>query len=274
MSTRQQCRTVLLTGASGGLGHAIARLLAEQGDRLLLQGRNADRLEQLRCSLANPGRHRVLAADLLESAGRRELVQMCRGESGLDVLINNAGISRFALLGDLDDRELADILHTNLLVPMALTRDLLPLLQQSPAAAVINIGSTFGHIGHPGFTAYSASKAGLFGFTEALRRECADGGVRVHYLAPRAVDTELNTPAVRALNRALRNKADTPAVVALQCSNLLHKASGQRRFIGWPERFFIKINALFPGLVDSALSKKLPVIRRYAKQGELPGEAL
>lgn len=274
MGTQQQPRTVLLTGASGGLGSAIARLLAEQGDRLLLQGRNTGRLEQLRRSLASPERHRVLPVDLLDSSGRRALVQMCFEEAGLDVLINNAGISRFALLGDLDDRELTDILHTNLLVPMALTRDLLPLLQRSSVAAVINVGSAFGHIGHPGFSAYSASKAGLFGFTEALRRECADSGVRVHYLAPRAVDTELNTPAVRALNRALRNKSDTPAVVARQCADLLRKGSGQRRFIGWPERFFIKINALFPSLVDSALSKKMPVIRRYARQSEFPGEAL
>lgn len=274
MGARQKSRTVLLTGASGGLGNAIARLLAERGDRLLLQGRNVDRLEQLRRSLTDPERHRVLAADLLDSGGRRQLMQMCREEAGLDVLINNAGISRFALLGDLADRELADILHTNLLVPMTLTRDLLPLLEQSPEGAVINIGSAFGHIGHPGFTAYSASKAGLFAFTEALRRESADSGVRVHYLAPRAVDTELNTPAVRALNRALRNKSDTPAVVARQCADLLHRPSGQRRFIGWPERLFIKINALFPSLVDSALSKKLPVIRRYAKQGDLTGEVL
>jgi short-subunit dehydrogenase len=274
MAKQQQVQTVLLTGASGGIGSAIAGLLAGEGYRLLLQGRNAGRLEQLRRSLSDPDRHRVLAADLLDPEGRRELLRQCGEEGQLDVLINSAGISRFGLLGDLDDNVLTDILHTNLLVPMALARDLLPLLQQSGAPAVLNIGSAFGHIGHPGFAAYSASKAGLFGFTEALRREWADTGVRVHYLAPRAVDTELNTPAVRGLNRALRNKSDAPSVVARQCVNLLRQDSAQRRFIGWPERFFIKINALFPGLVDSALSKKMPVIRRYATQVEPTGETL
>ncbi|WP_237057132.1 SDR family oxidoreductase [Microbulbifer sediminum] len=274
MRAQKLPRTVLLTGANGGIGSAIARQLAERGDRLLLQGRDADRLEQLRLSLPNPDRHRVLVADLLDSAGRQRLLQWCGEEERLDVLVNNAGVSRFALLGDMGDEELLRVLHTNLLVPMALARDLLPLLQRSAMPAVINIGSAFGHIGHPGFTAYGASKAGLFGFTEALRRECADSGVRVHYLAPRAVDTELNTPAVRALNRALRNKSDSPASVAQRCVELLGERVGQRRFIGWPERLFIKVNALFPRVVDSALSKKMPVIRRYARQPEPTGDAL
>ncbi|WP_346837680.1 SDR family oxidoreductase [Microbulbifer sp. SAOS-129_SWC] len=267
MSAEDKTLTVLITGASGGIGGAIARLLAAQGHRLLLQGRNAERLQVLRASLPHSDSHLVLAADLLDAGLRRQLVERCAAiPGGVDVLINNAGVSTFALLADMSDAELARTLHTNLLVPMALTRDLLPLLQRSEHAAVINIGSAFGHIGHPGFAAYGASKSGLHGFTEALRRELSDSAVRVHYLAPRAVDTALNTAAVNDLNRTLGNKSDSPETVAQLCLQLLQGRASGRRFIGWPERLFIKVNALFPALVDSALAKKLPLIRQFAQQ--------
>ena len=267
MKPAKNTMTVLITGASGGIGSAIAQLLAAGGHRLLLQGRNAERLQALRASLPHSDDHLVLAADLLDADQRRQLVERCGAISGgVDALINNAGVSQFALLADMSDETLARMLHTNLLVPMALTRDLLPLLQRSERPAIVNIGSAFGHIGHPGFAAYSASKSGLHGFTESLRRELADTGVRVHYLAPRAVDTELNTAAVNALNRSLGNKADSPEKVAEQCLRLLQGRASGRRFIGWPERLFIKVNALFPAVVDSALAKKLPVIRQFAQQ--------
>lgn len=277
MSNKPHSLTVLLTGASGGIGSAIARALAEQGHRVLLQGRNVARLEQLCTSLPGGADHQVLVADLADGKQRKQLAQRCGDmPGGVDVLINNAGVSTFALLATMRDKDIADILRTNLLVPMALTRNLLPLLQKSGSAAVINIGSAFGHIGHPGFSAYGASKSGLHGFTEALRREVADAGIRVHYLAPRAVDTELNTEAVNSLNRALGNASDSPQKVAAQCLQLLQSNAGRRRFIGWPERLFIKVNALFPSLVDSALVKKMPIIRQYAQQNlEISkGEAL
>ncbi|WP_226642264.1 SDR family oxidoreductase [Microbulbifer variabilis] len=261
----QAMLTVLVTGASGGIGSAISRALAEKGHRVLLQGRNAERLQQLKAALPHSDRHQILVADLLNEAERLELVRSCEQlPGGLDALINNAGVSAFALLGETSDKELARLLHTNLLAPMALTRDLLPLLKRSQRAAIINISSAFGHIGHPGFGAYGASKAGLHGFTETLRRELLDTGIRVHYLAPRAVDTSLNSEAVNGLNHALGNKSDPPEKIAQQCLQLLHSKYGRRRFVGWPERFFIKINALFPALVDSALAKKLPLVRQFA----------
>lgn len=259
--------TVLLTGAGGGIGTAIAQTLAEDGHRLVLVGRNPGRLERLKAGLAGSDRHTTVTADLVDATHRSALVSACTAlPGGVDVLVNNAGVSTFAMLSDIGDRALGAMLHTNLLAPIALTRDLLPLLHNSESAAVINIGSAFGHIGHPGFSVYSASKFGLHGFTEALRRELSDSGIAVHYLAPRAVDTELNTEAVNNLNRALGNKSDSPERVAQQVRRLLARSGSERHFIGWPERFFIKLNALFPSLVDGALGKKMPLIRQHAKE--------
>lgn len=93
---------------------------------------------------------------------------------------------------------------------MLLTHALLPLLQRAPEAAVVNVGSAFGALGHPGFTAYCASKFGLRGFTEALARELADGKIRVLYLAPRVTATAMNDSRVEALNTALGHVVDPP----------------------------------------------------------------
>jgi short-subunit dehydrogenase len=102
-----------------------------------------------------------------------------------------------------------------------LVSDLLPLLTISSHASIINIGSTFGSIAFPDFSGYCASKFGLRGFTEGLRRELADQSILVHYLTPRALDTGMNFAAVRALNAELGNTMDPPKLVAAACHSLL-----------------------------------------------------
>ena len=112
----------------------------------------------------------------------------------------------------------------------------------------VNIGSGFGSIGFAGYSGYSASKFALRGFTEALRRELADSSVRVGYLAPRATVTDMNSEQVVAMNKELGNKMDTPESVAEEFLSLL-KSDQTERYIGWPERFFVKLNSLLPGVV-------------------------
>ena len=151
---------------------------------------------------------------------------------------------------------------------MLLVQALLPLLHREPQAAVVNIGSTFGSIGHPGFSAYCASKFGLRGFSEALARELADTGIVVSYLAPRATQTDLNSAAVVDFNHAAGNAVDPPAVVAAAVLDMLR--TGQtRRWLGWPERFFAWLNQAFPSLVDRALRSQLGLIKSHAKPKEI-----
>lgn len=254
-------RQVLLTGATGGIGWAIAEQLAAAGAHLLLLGRNEEKLRQLQQALL--GEHRYLVADLNTSDGRAATEQACR-ERGLDVWVNAAGVLDFQLFDEQDSEAVARMLATNLVSPMLLTHRLLPLLQQRKESVLVNIGSIFGSIGHPGFAAYCASKFGLRGFTEALQRELADSPVRVLYLAPRATHTDLNSMAVTALNEALGNSVDSPHQVARELMSLL-SGSRKHRYMGWPERLFVRINGLFPGVVHSALVRKLPIIRHHAQ---------
>jgi short-subunit dehydrogenase len=144
---------------------------------------------------------------------------------------------------------------------------LLPLLKQQDDSQIVNIGSTFGSIGYPGFGAYCASKFGLRGFTESLRRELSGSGMQVSYIAPRATDTDLNSDNLVAMNDALGTAMDKPSLVANEVMQIINTPSGADKFLGWPEKLFVRINALLPSIVDSSLRKQLPIIRRYAKHG-------
>ncbi|THF61030.1 SDR family oxidoreductase [Pseudothauera rhizosphaerae] len=251
---------VVLTGASGGLGSALARQLAEAGASLLLTGRDAGRLATV--ALPAGCEVRRVAADLTSEEGIAALAQAAR-DFGADVLINNAGTGGFGLFENQAPKTVAHILATDLAAPLRLTHALLPVLRDRPAAAVVNIGSAFGSIPFAGFAAYSAAKAGLRAFSQALRRELADSPVRVIHVAPRAIDTALDPPAARALNAALSNACDRPEVVAAHVVDALRRGVAERH-IGFPERLFARLNGLAPELVDRGLRGKLGVIKQHA----------
>jgi short-subunit dehydrogenase len=258
----------VLTGAGGGIGAAIATAIAPLCQSLLLVGRDSARLARVERELVRPGvRCRAVAADLTASAGRDAVARAClEVPGGVDLLINNAGTSEFAWLADQTDEALERILRVNTLAPMQLTRRLLPVLQAQAAATIVNVGSIFGYLGYPGCAAYSASKFALRGFTEALRRELADGPVRIVYFAPRATRTALNSDALCALNAELGVAMDAPAAVAAELVRVLRRPASER-LLGMPEKLFARLNQLVPGLVDGALRRQLPRIRRHARGG-------
>lgn len=255
---------ILLTGATGGLGQALAIQLAATGARVLLAGRDAGKLAELTARLGHG--HSSVRADLTQPEGMAAVVGAAR-EFGVNVLVNNAGIGSFGLYPEQAWPDIAQVVSTNLLMPMQLTHALLPTLKSRPQAAIVNIGSTFGSLPFPGFAAYSAAKAGLRGLSQALRRELADTGVAVIHLAPRAIDTPLNSPAVNALNRALGNRQDTPADVARAVVSALEDGAGERH-IGFPEKLFAWLNGLAPSWIDRGLAAKLPVIRQHAHHSQ------
>jgi short-subunit dehydrogenase len=254
-------RRILLTGASGGLGAALARQLVRHGAQVLLAGRDAKKLQALSNELGTAVS--VAIADLNQPLGIAGLSAAAQNFK-INVLINNAGISAFGLMQDQDWAAIEQVLTTNLIAPMRLTHAILPQLLAQPSAAVINVGSIFGGLPFAGFVAYSSAKAGLHGFSQSLRRELADSHVRVLYIAPRAISTALNSPAVNALNRALGNASDTPQAVAKRIITALSQGSNELH-IGLPERLFSWLNGVAPGLIDRGLAAKLATIKQHAR---------
>lgn len=264
-----QGKTVLVTGASGGIGSLVAEKLAQSGIDIVLLGRDQLALERVQAGIVNNGgKAQVIVADLLQPADRQRIADACSSlPNGLHGLINNAGVNHFAWLEDQTEELLQTQIHLNLVAPILLTRTLLPSLQKTKNAQILNIGSTLGSIGYPGYTAYCASKSGLRGFTEALRRELLGSGICVQYFAPRATRTALNSVTATEMNYALGNAVDLPETVAAAIVEMFLSGTRKQIFWGWPEKLFVHVNALLPSIVDKALAKQLPVIKKHAKDG-------
>lgn len=261
-----QGKRLLLTGATGGLGTALAPALQRAGATLVLQGRRESALTGLRATL--DGRHEIVAADLTTEVGRERVASVCLS-APFDGLINNAGVNEPGFLAELaDEGVIGRVLELNLSVPMMLCRRLLPALRQRPRAAIANIGSVLGSIGYAGSAVYCATKFGLRGFSEALRRELADSNVMVFHFEPRAVATAMNSSAMVAMNEALGVAMDDPEDVANSLvTALLSDATRYRH--GSPEKHLARLNAMLPQLIDKAVRGQLPVIRTYLG-GERP----
>ncbi|HKO89401.1 MAG TPA: SDR family oxidoreductase [Burkholderiales bacterium] len=250
---------VALTGASGGLGKAMAIALAGRSERMFLLGRDGDELERLRRSLANVEAI-VLAGDITDAEFVAEVHATVVEQGGVNLLINNAGLSEFAAFEQQSPLSMEQLLRVNLLAPMCLTQALLPALLRERAAQIVNIGSSFSYIGYPGFSSYCATKFGLRGFTEALSRELTGTSVRVRLFSPRAIKTSLNSSSVRLLNERMRIAEDDPADVAQQFIDFLGGNRAERQ-IGFPEKIYTKLNQLAPALITQGMRKQLPLIR-------------
>ena len=247
---RPRIQRCLLTGASGGIGAALAQVLAEQGITLILQGRELTKLEALQQRL--PGQHELVVADLTLAEERQRLLTQAFASGHIDCLINNAGASAFSDFTALPPGDIEAMLALNLTAPILLTR---AYLQQMAGrtATVVNVGSVLGAIGLPGFGVYAATKFGLRGFTEALMREYADTDTRIAYFAPRTTATE---------STALGNAVDSPTQVAAAFMTWLN-GRAQRRTVGWPEKLLVRLNGLLPELVDRVLKGQLAEIKKH-----------
>jgi short-subunit dehydrogenase len=266
MSAARFC--AVLTGASGGIGHAMAIALAGRCNALLLVGRDPQRLAALQKELLAQRSLAVavVAGDLTDDATRQRIHDAAGAlPAPVDLLINNAGVNEFHEFESQSPETMSRLMEINLVAPMHLTHKLLPLLRRAPRAQIVNVGSIFGYLGYPGFAAYCASKFGLRGFSQALRRELADTAVSVRYFAPRATATALNSPAVAAMNRELRVQEDSPEVVAGMLLRFLDTDAWECK-IGFPESFYAFLNQLLPVVNDNAIGRQLKTIRKH-----LPG---
>lgn len=236
---------LLLTGASGGIGQAMARALQAAGACVMGVGRGASAPEGAGIAW--------VCADITTAAGVAA-VASAAAAWGVNVVVHAAGVPSFGALASTPAGQMQTVLQTNLLAPMALTQALLPALQRLPRAQIVFVGSALGRIGLPGFSVYGASKAGLHGFAEALRRELASTPVRVQILGPRSTRTGFNGAAVEAYNRATGTAMDSPEAVAAALVQLLESGAAER-FVGFPERLAVRLNGLLGALLDGSFAK-------------------
>ncbi|WP_212525998.1 3-oxoacyl-ACP reductase FabG [Actibacterium sp. MT2.3-13A] len=183
-------KTALVTGASGGIGGAIARVLHGQGATVGLSGTRVAPLEELAAELG--GRAHVLPCNLGDAEAVEALPkQAAEAMGGVDILVNNAGITRDGLLMRMSDEDWAQVIDINLTATMRLCRGVLRGMMKARSGRIINISSIVGASGNPGQCNYAAAKAGVVGLSKSLAAEVASRGITVNCVAPGFITTAM-----------------------------------------------------------------------------------
>jgi 3-oxoacyl-[acyl-carrier protein] reductase len=184
-------KTALVTGASGGIGGAIAKALHGQGAAVILSGTRAEALEQLKAELG--GRAFVAQANLSDPASVEALPKAAEAAAGapIDILVNNAGITRDNLFMRMKDEEWDQVIQVNLTAAFRLSRAVLRNMMKKRWGRIVQITSVVGATGNPGQGNYAAAKAGLVGMTKSLAGEVASRNITVNAVAPGFIQTAM-----------------------------------------------------------------------------------
>ena len=225
-------KTALVTGASGGIGGAIARALHRQGATVTLSGTRAEALEQVRAALGD--RVHVVAARMDDAADIDRLAKEAEAAMGkLDILVNNAGITRDNISMRMKDEEWEKVLQVNLTGTFRLTRAAMRGMMKRRFGRVINITSIVGVTGNPGQANYAAAKAGLIGMSKSLAQELASRGITVNCVAPGFIATPMtdaltDDQKATILARVPAARLGTPDEIA---SGVVYLASDEAAYV-------------------------------------------
>jgi len=253
---------VVVTGASGGIGEALARELANRGASVLVTARREEPLRQLVDGLRSAGRSaHYVVGDVSDPAVRREILEAAQSQlGGLDVLVNNAGVGAFGLFAEADEARLRRVMEVDFFAMAELTRSALPLLRAGRTPAIVNIASILGHRGIPLASEYCAAKFAVRGFSESLRTELAPDGIDVLVVSPGSTDTGFynNVLEMRAKlpwRKAGSSRGTTPQAVAVATAWALERRKNEiiPSFSG---RLLVLANRIAPRLLDR-------IMRRY-----------
>jgi len=206
-------RVALVTGASSGIGEQLARDLAARGMRVGLVARRAERLDALAGALGGAGRALAIPADVGDRAAAEQAVETVRTRFGrLDLVVNAAGVARHMLFKDHDVADIEQLVRTNLMGTIYVTKAAIPALRAAGGGAIVNVSSVAGKLGQPDEAAYAATKFGVTGLSESIAYELAPLGIHVMTVYPALVRTEMFTPEIMARmpERATRTFIDTP----------------------------------------------------------------
>jgi 3-oxoacyl-[acyl-carrier protein] reductase len=197
--------TALVTGASGGIGSAIAKALAGQGARLAVSGSNVDKLDAFRAEL--DGDHVSLPCNLSDGAAVDALVpQAVEALGKIDILVNNAGVTRDNLAMRMKDEEWDQVIRVNLEAAFRLARAAAKPMMKARFGRIVSITSVVGATGNPGQANYAASKAGLVGMSKALAQELASRGITVNCVAPGFIRSAMTDVLPEAQKAALTSR--------------------------------------------------------------------
>jgi short-subunit dehydrogenase len=251
---------ILITGASQGIGRALAEEAARRGARVLAAARSWDQLQELADKVrAQGGSLAIVQADVTQPDDRRRMVEAAQQHlGGLDILINNAGIGATGHFADVGPERLRKIFEVNFFGLTETTRVCLPLLRQGRQPAIVNISSIAGKRGIPARSEYSASKFAVQGFSEALRAELAKDGIDVLVICPGLTATNFsqNMLEQKALVPMDHLRGMTAEQVAVATLRAIEK--GRREItLTWQGKLIVWVSRFLPRLADRIAARKI-----------------
>ena len=257
-------KVIWITGASSGIGSALARHLAAQGARLILSSRRTDMLEQLRIELTNSSHHHVVKLDLEQPEALYDRVQNVIGDWGpIDILINNAGIAQHSRVLETQLAVDRRIMEINFFGTVAMTKAILPSMVAQGAGQIMTISSVAGKIGSQTRSSYSASKHALNGYMDSLRAEVWHSGVHIQLACPGWVNTDIGKGALDGAGIPLANRVGTIdfGISAENCAQGIAKALLMHRDEtvigrGWV-RIAPTLKRIFPNLVHRIMRRQV-----------------
>ncbi len=243
---------VVLTGASSGIGAALAEELAKTGARLALAARSGEKLKELVAKLPRPDEMLVLPTDVTEGEQRRRLIdETVRAFGGIDILVNNAGVGASGFFAEASESRLRSIFEVNFFAATELTRLAIPHLARGRDAMIVNVSSVIGRRAVPGYTEYCASKFALCGWSQALRAELVRQGIHVLLVCPGLIETPFRDNQLES-NLSFQWQKRR-AMSAQRCARIILQAMRKRLnevVITWDGKLLVLMNRWFPGLVD------------------------
>lgn len=259
MSRRElKDRRALITGASSGIGAALAVELARRGVDCILLARRAERLTQVQQQIAATGRRcLVVAGDVTNSAVRAQALAAADSEfGGLDILVNNAGVAAHGRFAEASAARLRPIMEVNFFAPVELIRESLPLLKRGSQPMVVNVGSILGRRGCPHKSEYSASKFALHGFSEAVRPELVRLGIDLLVVAAGPTETEHFAALIEDHGELpWGNPRRRPAPQVAQ--QIVRAIERNRREVvtSWRGWLWLLLNRVSPAIVDRVMAR-------------------
>jgi short-subunit dehydrogenase len=253
-------KRVVLTGASSGIGRALAERLSQAGASLVLASRSADKLEELARSLSNrTAKAFAVPTDLTVAAQRERLIGAAVERlGGIDILINDAGIASWGHFANSDEAVMRNVMEVNFFAPVELIRLAIPHLVNGNEPVIVNVSSMCGRRALPAWSEYSASKFALCGITEALRSEMARFDVDVVLVVPGLTKTNLRDNMARSEGKA---KIDFAAGMPPEgvAAKILKAIVNSKRevVIGSDAKWMLRMHRWFPRLVDRLMCRKV-----------------
>lgn len=257
-------KVIWITGASSGIGAALADHLAARGAILILSSRREELLHKLHSELPNQQRHTVVPLDLEQPEGLHAKVQATVADKGpIDILINNAGIAQRSLVVDTQLAVDRRIMEINFFGTVAMTKAVLPSMLTRGQGQIMTVSSIAGKIGSQTRSSYSASKHALNGYMESLRAEVWHTGVRVQLACPGWVNTDIGKGALDGDGQPLRDKVGTidfgitPEACAVNIASALLKQREETIIGKGIVRMAPALKRLFPNLVNRMMRRKV-----------------